>query len=313
MRSEPPSKDVLGRALRQVQALLASLGVGLAANDPLRLALPALQPASAVRPAADVLSAYAALYLHAELEDAAVLPAVESLAEQRHALTLRDRGTAERLERFALAARNFPTAAQRGTIFARLFGMGAAAVRATQSADDGVRLDFQQRLLRFATVVVRAEIERTRLGGRPGLVTQAAWRAAAQDLQSVVAALPAGSLVQWARRIHARVLQAFEVLGDAGLQRELGTRTAWETLQAVLTPEGAARRDACARRGAAGQELLRSLGDGNDAQPSPVAVQAALRWLSASGIPLPDDSLLSPPPPAQMPKTAFSASQENGR
>jgi hypothetical protein len=311
MPFDVPSKDVLASALRQVHALLASLGVGLAADDPLRLALPALPPASAVRPAADVLSAYAALYLHAELEDAAVLPAVESLAEQRLTLTLRDRGTAERLERFALAARDYPSAAQRATIFARLFGMGGAALRATQSPDDGVRLDFQQRLLRFATSVVRAEIERVRLGGRPGLATQAAWRAAAQDLQSVVAGLPAGSLVQWARRIHARVLQAFEVLGDAGLQRELATRTPWQTLQAILTPDDAARRDAAARRGAAGQELLRSLGDANDVQPSPAAVQAALRWLSASGVPLPDASAFTTTPPTQIPNTAFSARREN--
>ena len=303
----PPSKDVLASALRQVHALLASLGVGLAANDPLRLSLPALPPASALRPAADVLAAYAALYLHAELEDAAVLPAVESLADQRYALALRDRTTAERLERFALQARDYPPAAQRATIFARLFGMGPAALRATQSADDGVRLDFQQRLMRFATAVVRAEIERVRLGGQPGLATQAAWRASAQDLRSVVVALPAGSLVQWARRIHARVLQAFEVLGDAGLQRELVTRTPWETLQAILPPEGAAQRDACARRGAAGQELLPSLGDADDVQPAPAAVQAALRWLSASGVPLPDASAFAPPARTQIPNTAFSA------
>jgi len=307
MPFDAPSRDVLASALRQVHALLASLGAGFAADDPLRLALPALPPASALRPATDVLAAYAALYLQAELEDAAVLPAVESLAEQRHELSLRDRTTAERLERFALAARDYPAAAMRATIFARLFGMGAGAQRGTQSADDGMRLDFQQRLMRFATAVVRAEIERVRLGGRPGLVTQAAWRASAQDLRSVVVALPAGSLVQWARRIHARVLQAFDVLGDAGLQRELVTRTPWETLQAILSPDGAARRDACARRGAAGQELLRSLGDTNDAQPSPAAVQCALRWLAASGVPMPDESVFAPSPAPGIPNTAFSA------
>ena len=307
MPSEAPSRDVLASALRQVHALLASLGVGFAADDPLRLALPALPPASALRPAADVLGAYAALYLHAELEDAAVLPAVESLADQRHSLSLRDRATAERLERFALAARDYPAAAMRATIVARLFGLGPAALRSTQSADDGVRLDFQQRLMRFATAVVRAEIERVRLGGRPGLATQAAWRASAQDLRSVVVALPAGSLVQWARRIHARVLQAFEVLGDAGLQRELGTRTPWETLQAILPVEGAVQRDASARRGAAGQELLRSLGDADDVRPSPTAVQTALRWLSASGVPLPDESIFAPGARPQVPNTAFSS------
>lgn len=307
MPFEAPSRDVLASALRQVHALLASLGASLAAEDPLRLALPALPPASAIRPATDVLAAYAALYLHAELEDAAVLPAAEALAEQRNALALQDRATAEKLERFARLARDYPGPADRASIFARLFGMGPGAMRAVQSPDDGLRLDFQQRLLRFATAVVRAELERVRLGGQPGLSTQAAWRASAQDLRSLVMAMPAGSLVQWARRIHARVLQAFEILGDAGLQRQLAVRTSWEALQRLLPDEGAARRDAAARRGAAGQELLRSLGDASDVQPGIDAVQAALRWLAASGVPLPDDSLLAPPARTPMPGTAFSS------
>src|SRR5262249_8141714 len=173
MPFDPPSKDVLASALRQVHAFLASLGAGFAADDPLRLALPALPPASALRPATDVLAAYAALYLHAELEDGAVRPAGASPADRRYALSLRAHATAERLERFALAARDSPPAAQRATIFARLFGMGPAALRATQSADDGVRLDFQQRLMRFATAVGRAGSEAGRPGRRPGLPPQA--------------------------------------------------------------------------------------------------------------------------------------------
>jgi len=308
MPFEAPSRDVLASALRQVHTLLASLGATPATGDPLRLAIPALPPASALRPPADVLAAYAGLYLHAELEDAAVLPAVEALAEQRNALALQDRATAEKLERFARLARSFPPATDRAAIFARLFGMGPGAMNAAQSPDEAMRLDFHQRLLRFATAVVRAEIDRVRLGGQPGLSTQAAWRAAAQDLRSLVTSMPAGSLVQWARRIHARVLQAFEVLGDAGLQRHLNARTPWEALQRVLPDDGAARRDASARRGAAGQTLLLSLGDASDVMPGVDAVQAAMRWLAASGIPLPDDSLLAPSAPTPMPNTAFARS-----
>lgn len=305
--------DLLARALRDLHAMLARLGVGLASSDPLRLALPALPAAEAARPAPDVLAAYAALYLHAELEDAGVLPAVEALSEQRNALALQDRVTAERLERFARAARDYPAAAQRAQIFARLFAMGPEATRNLQAmaatrafgAEDAIRLDFRQRVLRFATAVVRADLERARLGGTPGLASQAAWRAAADDLRAMIAALPAGSLVQWARRIHARVLQAFEILGDAGLQRQLGARTPWQALQRLLPDEGADRRDAAARRAAAGQALLRSLGGASAGAPDTEAVQAALRWLIASGLPVPGETFAGGPLP--MPRTAFAA------
>ncbi|MGJ0223803.1 hypothetical protein ACQUZK_10415, partial [Streptococcus pyogenes] len=69
---------------------------------------------------------------------------------------------------------------------------------------DDARLDFMQRLLRLAHRGgrVRADLERGRLGGQAGLASQAAWQAAAQDLLALVAAHPAGWLVQCARRIH---------------------------------------------------------------------------------------------------------------
>lgn len=317
MRTATARHDVLAAALRDLQRALAPLRMALAADDPLRLALPPLPAGGAATPGRDVLSAYAALYLHAELDEAGVLPTVEALAERRHALALQDRVTADRLERFARSARDHLTRSERTVIYARLFGLGPVALRGVQAmalsdspawgADDGTRLDFLQRLLRLAAAVVRAELERVRLGGQPGLLSQAAWRAAAQDLLALVSALPAGSLVQWARGIHARTLQAFEVLGDKGLQRQLVSRTPWETLQRLLPEDGAARRDAAARRGAAGQALLRSLATaGDDALPNAEAVQSALRWLVASGLPVPSAMPQLPLAPVQMPNTAFS-------
>lgn len=163
------------------------------------------------------------------------------------------------------------------------------------------RLDFVQRLLRLATAIVRADLDRSRLGV-PGLSTQAAWRMAAQELLASLDALPAGSLVAWARRIHARALQAFALLGDAGLKRQLLSRTPWESLQRLLPEEGAAQRDAAARRGATGQALLRSLGRAqSDPAPDAGTVQAAVRWLMASGLPVPQAV------PALASRTAFAA------
>ncbi|WP_140628261.1 hypothetical protein [Methylibium rhizosphaerae] len=321
------SPDVLAAALRDVHRLLASLAMPQSlADDPLRLALPPLPSPTATAPQREVLTAYAALYLQAELEEAGVLPTVDALTEQRHALALRERPAAEKLDRLARTARDYPTRSERAAVFARLFGLGTAAVRHLQGAanqgpfggwgsEDGTRLDFQQRLLRFATAVVRADLERQR-GARPstgsqaGPISQAAWRAAAQELLALVATAPAGSLVQWARRLHARILQAFELLGDEGLMRQLGSRSAWDSLAKLLPEDGAPRRDAAARRGAAGQQLLRSLADAFDAElPDAESVQAALRWLIASGLPVPDNlPQFRNIGPTRLPDTAFAAS-----
>lgn len=294
--------DVLALALRSAQAGLATrVRAMAAADDPLRLALPPLAAGPAAMPAADVLAAYAALYLHAELEQACVLPAVEELAEQRYSLPLQDRRTAARLDGFALSAREHPARAERALIFARLFGLGGAR------ADDA-RLDFMQRLLRLATAAVRADLERGRLGGQPGLGSQAVWQDAARDMLALVAAQPAGWLVQCARRIHARSLQAFGILGDAGLMRWLLARSPWESLAKLLPEPGAPQRDAAARRGAAGQTLLRTLPASASASALPDAetVQAAVRWLVASGLPVPQTQLLPPPSSTiGVPDTAF--------
>lgn len=296
--------DVLALALRTAQAGLATrVRAMAAADDPLRLALPPLPAGPAVTPAPDVLAAYAALYLHAELEEAGVLPAVEALADQRYALSLQDRNTMTRMERFALSARGHPSRAERALIFGRLFGIGG-------SRGDDARLDFMQRLLRLATAAVRANLEHSRLGGQPGLASQAAWQAAARDLLALVAAHPAGWLVQCARRIHARSLQAFEILGDAGLMRWLLARSPWESLTKLLPAQGAAQRDAAARRGAAGQTLLRALPATASAMPDADTVQAAVRWLVASGLPVPQTQLLPPPSSSiGVPDTAFGMRQ----
>lgn len=294
--------DLLALALRTAQAGLAPRVRAMAAvDDPLRLALPPLPASAPVVPAADALAAYAALYLHAELEEARVLPAVEALAQQRHRLALQDRGTAGKLERFAFSMRDHPGASERAVIFGRLFGLVDG-----RGAD--ARPDFLPRLLRFATAAVRADLERGRLGGQPGLASMATWQDAAQGLLMLAAAQPGAWLVQSARRIHARSLQAFDILGDPGLMRWLLTRSPWESLTKILPEEGAPQRDAAARRGAAGQVLLRALPTAATAMPDAETVQAAVRWLVASGLPVPQTQLLPPPSSAiQVPESAFEA------
>lgn len=305
--------DLLADAMRSLQRALAPRARGLGeAGDPLQLALSPCPPGALSE---EGLSAWAALYLHAELDEAGVLPAVEALAEHRHALALQDRRTAERLERFARTARDYPRRADRARIYARLFGIGDAATAQVRAQAAGgawgheePRLDFTQQLLRLATAAVRADLDRSRLGA-PGLRSQAAWRVAAQDMLASLRAQAAGSLVAQARRIHARTLQAFELLGDAGLKRQLVSRTPWESLRRLLPGEGAARRDAAARRGAVGQVLLCSLARAQGAEvPDNETVQAALRWLVASGLPVPKPAAGD----ERVPGTAFAAGGARG-
>jgi hypothetical protein len=294
--------DLLALALRTAQAGLAQRVRAFgAADDPLRLALPPLPASPTLTPTGDALAAYAALYLHAELEQAGVLPAVEALAEQRYQIAVQDRKTVGKLERFALTARENPARSERAVIFGRLFGI-------VDGTGADARADFMQRLLRLATAAVRADLERNRMSGQPGLASQATWQAAAQDLLAVVAAQPGAWLVQSARRIHARSLQAFDILGDPGLMRWLLTRSPWESLTRLLPEEGAPQRDAAARRGAAGQALLRALATSATALPDADTVQAAVRWLVASGLPVPQSQMLPPPSSAiSVPDTAFEA------
>jgi hypothetical protein len=94
--------------------------------------------------------------------------------------------------------------------------------------------------------------------------------------------------------------------------RQLGSRSAWDSLGRLLPEDGAARRDAAARCGAAGQQLLRSLADALDAElPDAQTVQAALRWLLATGLPVPAGL---PPTlagaPVRLPDTAFAVAAD---
>ena len=317
-----PAPDLLGRALRDAGAVLRrpAWALAAAANDPLQLPPASVPGVSAWRPSAEALSAYAALYLHAQLDEAGVLPTVDLLATQRYELVLREPATLQRLERFAAAARDHPSAADRARWAAHLFGQGAERSGPGADAQPPERSDFNQRLLRLASAIVRADAGRTRDGGT-GLAAATSWRLAVQALQALVAAVPAASLLVWARRIHGRTLAAFAVLGDAGLQRQLHTTTPWQTLLALVggSAEESAARDASARRGAAGQTLLRSLDNTpSDAAawartaPPTALVQAALSWLAASGLVLPESMppamVTTPMPPMPpMPRSAWGA------
>lgn len=296
MAGRRPATDLLGAALRLAGAALSPPARSFAAaSDPLRLELPPLALPGAPRVGAHTVSSYAALYLHAELEQAGVLPVVEALAEMRHTLALRDARVLQRLERFAQGATGHPSRAQRAELYARLFGIGEGARPDPRHPS---RIDFMQRLLRLASAIDRFDGERQR-NGQASSTAQILLRAGAQQLIELLAAQPEGYLVHSARRIHARALAAFEVLGDEGLRTPLGTRTPWETLRR-LAQDAIAGMDDAARRGASGQTVLRWLASAlpwladlrrEVAAPDAATAIAARRWMIAAGLPATAHSL----------------------
>lgn len=295
------SPDLLAAALRLAEASLnrtVSMSLASAADDPLRLALPPLGPQDRPGLTTRGVSAFAALYLHAELEIAGVLPVTESLADNRHLLALRDTRTLSRIDTFAREASRHPSRHERAVLYARLFGIGEAARADPRHAS---RIDFMQRLLRLASAMARADGMRDRQG-RASVMALEVLRATAGMLTDQIAAQPEGFLHHQAQRIHERTVAAFGILGDEGLRRALNAPSAWAVLQKLsqgLHPD----MDQAARRGATGQTLLRwvatvlpVLGDPlrELPLPDPGTVGAAYRWMGALGLPVRQDTASSP-------------------
>ena len=310
LRPHPPAparsatRSALGQALCDAGAGLCARPAlaWAAADDGLRLDLPPLGLPARPAVTTQAAAAWGALYLHAELERAGVLPVVEAVVDSRHTLSLRQPASAQRLEAFARGTPRQHTRSQRAELYARLFGIGdAARVVSRHPSRHPSRIDFMQRLLRHASALLRADIERHRIG-RISPAGQAVLRMSAANLLDLLAAQPDAWLLLSAKRIHARTLEAFALLGDEGLRLQLGARSAWHCLRLLADARGLANADIdlAAQRGAAGQTLLTGLGpllaalsDNSRELPAPEAATAfaALRWMGGLGLPLPQATL----------------------
>lgn len=231
-------------------------------------------------PSPQVLEAFAGLYLHAELEAAALVRAVEALAAARHQLPL-SVSTAGKLERFVEVARQAPGPAEREEIFARLFGMGGAA-----RADRAGNHAFLPAFATFASALVAVEDDLLRLG-RVGTTARERLRTAVVALSSMLAADTAGGLVFVVQRLNALVQAAIAVLSDPDLGTRLGARGLAQAIRA-LVGDAAPDAGAAVTRGRAGQRLLLSLprllaAEGAVPHQDPAIIDAAC-WLSAHGL-----------------------------
>ena len=204
--------------------------------DPLRLDLPPVGFAGRTAlPDASTLRVQAALYLYAELEEAAVVAVAEVLAVNRTSLPVRSAAAAGKLEAFSRNMPRWYDRAQRASLFARLFGGGAAA-----SNDQGalINRDFQRALAAFCLALFAS-------GGatswaRRSTASEAHVAQAALDLLGNLGTRQFGNSIVAARVVHEQLAAAFDLLNDPALQAAFSVRGLWALLVVIIG-------DPCAR------------------------------------------------------------------
>ncbi|MES1245542.1 MAG: hypothetical protein ABUT39_28310 [Acidobacteriota bacterium] len=282
-----PALALAAGCLRAVPAAHLALAAG---DDPLRLELPPLLDPRATGPSPAALRGLSALYLQAEMEQAGILIATEALADARAGLAL-PVPAAAKLEDFVRQAREVPGFPDRARLYARLFGLGPAAI----GSGAAVNHAFQQIFATWCLGLLRYAAEH-RPGRVPGPTREAALRASTLELVLNLAPRADGHALLAGRRIEGQLRRAIAVLSDAGVGGALGMGTLglWQTLRRVL---GDATPDLgrLIARGESGVALLASLPDllpelqasrpGRPLLPaaSPLYVHAS-RWLEATGL-----------------------------
>ncbi len=263
-----------------------------AADDPLRLDLPALHSGPSDYPSAATVRVFGALYLAAELEQAGVVPIAELLADERYTLNLASYEAAAKLDDFAARQHEWYDRAGRVQIYARLFGIGAAA---TNEAGALVNREFVSVLAGLCRAMARYADAGYGGVGYGGL--EAGVQIAAQALLANIAPRALGNTVVAARRLNDQVRHAVDVLRDPSIGALVGAHTLQQVIVSVLgkdAPDVQRLIDA----GLAGQKVLEWLADhvpqiADTAAhvplltfSDPIAVTAAL-WLHAVGLDVP--------------------------
>jgi hypothetical protein len=260
-----------------------------AADDPLRLDLPALGPSAGELPSSSTVRVLAGLYLASELEQAGVVPIAELLAEQRYTLNLSSYESAAKLEDFATRMRAWYDRAGRIQIYARLFGSGPAA---TNDAGVLVNREFVPQLAALCHALAR--YTDTMNAGGPGVGLEASVRLTAQALLGNVAQRALGNTLLAARRLEDEVRHAVDVLRDPAISMLVGARTLQQTIVNILGKD-APDVQRLIDTGLTGQKVIdwlsRALPRVEEKTQSgpimtfgdPIAVTAAL-WLHAAGL-----------------------------
>lgn len=244
-------------------------------DDPFRLELP---PTSwGGRISAATMELLGGLYLVAEVEQTGLLRVAELLVEDRMALDLRSIEAAERLEAAAAEAHEWFRAEDRDLLFARVFGVGRAATT------DIANQRFPALLLDLVSAIdtwgAAQHVWPPPAPGRTATIRQRA-----EALRANLADRQHGNTIPAARRIARQVRTAVEILGHPGVLALVGGRSMWDVVRAMVTTDSL-DVDGHVTRGQSGQVLIGWAGSpaGEVGEPPVSIVDAAARWLAASG------------------------------
>jgi hypothetical protein len=203
------------------------------ADDPLAINLPPMGPGG-VGAAVDqaTLEAMAALYFQAELEQAAVIPVAEVLADSRFTLEVRDPQTAGQLEDFANNMQgNWYSRELREQLFARTFGY-SGSVTGHHSA---INREFEPLFGQFCLSLQRHQ-QRARWAP-PGGGTVARVEMALQNLLRSLARRRLGNTLIAARRIQGQLQAAINLLNQPDLTRLFQAQNLWGLIGNILGPD----------------------------------------------------------------------------
>jgi hypothetical protein len=250
-------------------------------DDPLRLNLPALFNGG-VLPTPQAVRVLAALYLQAELEEAGVIPLAETLAAQRSRLDQLGLRAAQKLENFALHARDWYDRPSRQLLFARLFGMGPAANRSDERAANH---DFQQRLAMMCYALIRYA-QAYEWGALPGAQREASLRMTCLALLSNLGPRQFGNTLIAGRQIQAQLQLAIDLLDDEQIEALFQSRNLWDTLRKAFGPV-APDIQRLVTRGQSGERLLAWLAEAMprlsvEESPSDPTPARTPGWLASS-------------------------------
>jgi hypothetical protein len=210
------------------------------------------------------------------------------LAANRDTLPVRGDAVFQKLEAFWRKTSQWYDRAHRTSLFARLFGTGAAA-----SNDQGILVnrDFQRALAAFCLAV----LESAGATGWPGNSPQsnAHLARAGLDLLSNLGARQFGNSLVAAREIHEQLLAGLTILNDTALQTAFSAQGLWNLLHTIIG-DPAPDFTRLLHRGQDGQRILEWLAASLPQLRGPVRLPAitpgspvvawASEWLDATGI-----------------------------
>jgi hypothetical protein len=267
------------RSARRSVGLTAALGAE-AGSDPFRLVVPPLVDPGAADIDAATLETLAGLYLLAEVEQTGLLAAAELLVANRMSLDLRSVEAAELLEQTADNAQEWIARAAREDLFARVFGLGAAATSPHVLANG----EFGQLLADTCSAI--ADYDRAAAFGGSLVGPRAQLSRAANRIRGNLALRRYGNTLIAAARIAAQAREAVTLLSHPGIVALVTGTSAWDVVRATWPDDDRPDVERLLDLGRSGQQVITWTGapEASRADPPQPVREAAAVWLQSAGL-----------------------------